>query len=122
VLICVIYGHYRISYIACMALDFSIKDNHDRMIIMIPIGLDAFYDIVELSKGNKEFLFTSQKLKDYYEDAEFYISELTILKSQLEDLLTHFHDNRNASEAVFLAIKICGIELHVNKTFIVTAD
>jgi hypothetical protein len=34
------------------------------------LGLDAFYDIVQSSESNKEFLFISRKLNDYYEDAE----------------------------------------------------
>ena len=70
-----------------MPLDFCIRNNHDQIIISLPVSLDAFYELIEKSKGKSRDSIIAEKLTDYYKDAEFYINELPKFKNELDALL-----------------------------------
>src|SRR5258705_4874926 len=105
-----------------MALDFCIRNNHDEIMILAHIGVDSFYNIIEFSKNSPEFSIIPQKLKDYYDDTEFYISELPVFKSELENFQRNFINNTSTLETIYVLIKLCDIALYLNKTISVIAD
>lgn len=105
-----------------MALDFCIRNNHDQVIMLAPVGLDAFYDIIEKSKTKIDSTIITKKLIDYYQDSEFYINELPKFKTELENLSQDFINVENTSEVIYLLIQLCNIAYHLNKTISVRAD
>jgi hypothetical protein len=105
-----------------MALDFCIRNNHDQVIILVPVGLEVFYNIIEKSKNRADSTIIAKKLIDYYQDAEFYINELPKFKTELENLRQDFVNVEKTSEVIFLLIQLCNIAYELNKTINVRPD
>ena len=105
-----------------MALDFCIRDNLDQIIILVPVGLDAFYDIIEKSKTKTDSTIITKKLIDYFQDSEFYINELSKFKAELENLSQEFINVEKTSEVIYLLIQLCNIAYYLNKTISVRGD
>ena len=105
-----------------MALDFCIRNNHDQIIILVPVDSDSFYEIIGKSKSKADSSLIGERLIDYFEDAEFYIDELPRLKAEFEDLLQDFINVEKTSEVLYLLIRLCDIASYLRKTISVFAD
>ncbi|MEO7489457.1 MAG: hypothetical protein ABIU77_20245 [Ferruginibacter sp.] len=105
-----------------MALDFCIRNNHDEIIISVPMSYDSFYDIIEKSKSKSDSTIIGERLIHYFNDAEFYINELSILKAELKNLVQDFINVEKTREVIYLLIQLCDIASHLNKTISVFAD
>lgn len=104
-----------------MALDFCIRNNHDSIIISIPVEYSLFNEMIEKSKIKPATSIITEKLTDYFEDAEFYINELPRFRNELENLHEEFL-KIEYKEVIYLLINLCDIAVKLNKTISVFAD
>ena len=102
-----------------MALDFSIKNNHGVVINKIPIGIDDFYDILEIAKTFDPPLPLIGRLKDYYEEEEFWILELPQLKEELHKVYGKSDEKLKITQ---LLILLCDMAILYNTTICVIPD
>ena len=102
-----------------MALDFCIKNNHGIVIHKIAISLDEFYDIIEIAHSFNPPLLLIERLKDYYKNEEFFLSELSELKKQLLEVY------KKSTEKLKIILKLellCEMAILDNTTIYVIAD
>ena len=102
-----------------MALDFCIKNNHDIVIHKISISLDDFYDMIEVAKNFNPPLVLIDRLKDYYEDAEFFTSELNELKEQF---LQVYKKSDEKLKIIQKLILLCDLAMLYNTSINVISD
>jgi hypothetical protein len=103
-----------------VALDFCIRNNHDEIILLIPISLSLYDDIMAKVETDSRFELIPQKMDDYWSDSEIYILELPKLKNELLILQTEMEAKHG--ESLYLLVKACEIAINLNKTISVIAD
>ena len=102
-----------------MALDFCIQNNHGVVLHKIAVGLDDFYDILEISKTFNPPLSLISRLTDYYEDEEFFILELSELKQQLLEVYVKSEEKIKVIQKLML---LCDLAVLYNTTIKVISD
>lgn len=102
-----------------MALDFCIKNDHSIVIHKISITIEEFYGIIKIADSFNPPLLLIGGLKRHYEDTEFYISELSQLKTEL------FEVYKKSTEKLKIILKLellCEMAILDNTTICVIAD
>ncbi len=102
-----------------MALDFCIKNNHGIVIHKISITIEEFYGIIEIAHSFNPPLLLIGRLKDYYKDEEFYISELSQLKTELLEV---YKKSTGKLKIILKLELLCEMAILDNTTICVIAD
>ena len=102
-----------------MALDFCIRNEHGVVLHKIPVYVDDFSDIIDIAKNFNPPLALIGRLKDYYEDEQFYTMELDELKTQLNEV---YKKSGEKIKVILKLVLLCDLAKLDNTSIDVFAD